>query len=66
MKDMLRVFLLASALAGIQPWANAATDPATQSIDALRQDGYSIKTITPIFGQLLITAFPPGFAALHR
>src|SRR6266498_2177126 len=30
-------------------------------IDSLRQQGYSIKTITPIFGQLVVFSLPKGF-----
>lgn len=35
--------------------------PMMNKVEALRQQGYSVKTITPIFGQLLMFSFPKGF-----
>jgi len=37
------------------------TAPKKNAIDTARQQGYSVKTITPIFGQLLMFSFPKGF-----
>jgi hypothetical protein len=61
MNEILRVFSMAVALLGIRLRAMAATDSMPQSVDALRQQGYTVKYAAPIFGQLLMTAFPPGF-----
>jgi hypothetical protein len=35
--------------------------PIKNEVEAARQRGYSVKTITPIFGQLLMFSFPKGF-----
>lgn len=35
--------------------------PKMNEVDVLRQQGYSVKTITPIFSQLLMFSFPKGF-----
>ena len=43
------------------PLAYADSDSSAQGIEAYRQKGYSVKTITPIFSQLLMTALPQGF-----
>ncbi|MFA6311310.1 MAG: hypothetical protein WCV99_00365 [Sterolibacterium sp.] len=32
-------------------------------VEVLRQQGYSVRTITPIFGQLVTFSFPKGFVA---
>ena len=32
-----------------------------KEVEALRQQGYSVKTITPVFGQLVSFSFPKGF-----
>jgi hypothetical protein len=42
---------------------SAKADPGTpqQGVETLRQQGYTVSTITPIFGQLLRTSFPKGF-----
>ncbi|KYC29593.1 hypothetical protein ACY05_02450 [Sterolibacterium denitrificans] len=32
-----------------------------KEVNALRQQGYSVRTITPIFGQLVTFSFPKGF-----
>lgn len=61
MNKILPVFLIAVTLSGIQPWANAASDSIPQSVDGLRQQGYNVNWVSPIFGQLLVTAFPSGF-----
>ncbi|MCX7180827.1 MAG: hypothetical protein NTX56_19355 [Proteobacteria bacterium] len=44
--------------------SNALADntvPKKNGIEAARQQGYPVKTITPIFGQLLMFSFPKGF-----
>lgn len=35
--------------------------PSLREVAALRQQGYSVRTITPIFGQLVTFSFPKGF-----
>jgi len=35
--------------------------PTKNELEVARQQGYSVKTITPIFGQLLMFSFPKGF-----
>lgn len=36
--------------------------PPMKEVEALRQQGYSVRTITPIFSQLVTFSFPKGFA----
>lgn len=44
------------------PLAIASDNPPKKNkIETLRQQGYSVKTITPIFSQLLTFSFPKGF-----
>jgi hypothetical protein len=66
MNKILGVFSIAAALVGTQAWAMAAADPTPQSVDDLRQHGYTVHTITPIYGQLLVTGVPPGFATVFE
>lgn len=35
--------------------------PPLKGVEALRQQGYSVRTITPIFSQLVAFSFPKGF-----
>jgi hypothetical protein len=35
--------------------------PPLKEVEALRQQGYSVRTITPIFSQLVTFSFPKGF-----
>src|SRR5450756_647144 len=56
-RGIVSAFALASVL--ISHTAVAAGD--ADSIERLRQQGYSVKTVTPIFGQLLMTGLPQGF-----
>lgn len=44
------------------------TNSSTQknNIDALREQGYSVKTISPIFGQLVTFSFPKGFTTIFE
>jgi hypothetical protein len=60
--------LIAAALLGIQSLAAAAADPQSQSqsADTLRLQGYSVKSISPIFGQLLMMAMPAGFTPVFE
>ncbi|MBA5637887.1 hypothetical protein H3H37_12565 [Duganella sp. LX20W] len=66
MNELRRVLWMAVALFVMQLEAYAASDATPQSVEALRQQGYTVKNIAPIFGQLLMTAFPPGFTTVFE
>ncbi|WP_136525407.1 hypothetical protein [Geomonas ferrireducens] len=60
------LLLLLSVLATCQ---FAAADDHVQKkneIEALRDQGYSVKTISPIFGQLVMFSFPKGFTTVFE
>lgn len=66
MKSLIQLMLLTAVISTICPRAKADTDSQPQTVDTLRQQGYTVKSITPIFGQLLVTAFPPGFVPAYE
>lgn len=57
---MYRWILLAAAIAIAAPPAARADDTAN-SVDALIAQGHPVKSITPIFSQLLMLSIPKGF-----
>lgn len=60
----LVVGLQASAAAS--DWATAAAESMQQSVDPSRQREHTVTWGAPIFGQLLISAFPPGFTPVFE
>lgn len=59
---MLRRLLALVALLVICPFASAdGSAPKNNGIEALMEQGHSVKTIMPIFGQLVMFSFPKGF-----
>lgn len=55
----LRLLSSIALLAMLCPFANADdSEPKKNEIEVLRQQGYSVKTITPIFGQHLDVLVP--------
>jgi hypothetical protein len=59
---MLRlVALLAGFASGIAVPANAQ-----DKVDALRDQGYSVRMISPIFGQLVMLSLPKGFTTVFE
>lgn len=60
---MFRKSLSSIVLFGVLSSFAAADDNVSRKndIEALRQQGYPVRTITPIFGQLLMFSFPKGF-----
>jgi len=57
-----RSFLLLALLAmSSSPALAQSKAPAKNEVEAARQQGYSVKTITRIFDQLLMFSFPKGF-----
>jgi hypothetical protein len=68
MRRMLGKAIIAISLIALQPLVHAANDPTSdpvdglrQKVDGLRQKGYSVTWGAPIFGQVLMSAFPSGF-----
>lgn len=41
----------------------AASAGAAETIDTLRQQGYTVRSVTPVFSQLVMMSFPAGFQA---
>jgi len=59
---MHRKLLTATILSTLCSLALAEDNaPPMKEVEALRQQGYSVRTITPIFSQLLTFSFPKGF-----
>lgn len=59
MRRTLSMFALGSLLSSSV--AAQTTAPLQNPVEALRQQGYSVRTVTPIFGQLITLSFPTGF-----
>ena len=59
---MIRKILALTVLSSLFSLAPAADNaPKANEVDTLRQQGYSVKKITPIFSQLVMFPFPKGF-----
>lgn len=56
----------AALLLSIVSLAQADSDSKTSSIESYRQQGYSVKSIAPIFSQLLMTSSPQGFKTVFE
>ncbi|MCX7176879.1 MAG: hypothetical protein NT159_23765 [Proteobacteria bacterium] len=64
---MLRKLLLPTLFAILCPIAYAVDGaPQKDGIEALREQGYSIRTISPIFSQLVAFSFPKGFTTVFE
>ena len=64
---MIRRLFLLFAFLIICPLANANDrPPKNNEIEALREKGYSVKAISPIFGQLVSFSFPKDFATVFE
>jgi hypothetical protein len=64
---MFRRLLSLVALFAMCPFASADDSaPKKNEIEALREQGYSVKTISPIFGQLVSFSFPKGFTTVFE
>lgn len=64
---MLRRLLSLVALFAMCSFASADDSaPKKNEIEALREQGYSVKTISPIFGQLVVFSFPNGFTTVFE
>ncbi len=64
---MFRRLLSLVALFAMCPFASAdASAPRKNEIEALREQGYSVKTISPIFGQLVSFSLPKGFTTVFE
>jgi hypothetical protein len=63
---MLRLALLSIALASCVSSAAMAQNKPKDDIDALREQGYSVTMISPIFSQLVMLSFPKGFETVFE
>lgn len=64
---MLRRVLPLVAFLAICPFASADdSTPKRNDIEALRAQGYAVKTISPIFGQLVMFSLPKGFTTVFE
>lgn len=60
--DVLKSSLLALMLVSIAPFSFGADNAAvSDEVEALRDKGYTIQTVTPIFSQLVMYSMPRGF-----
>ncbi len=57
---------LCLALASWVSSSAMAEDKAKDDIDALREQGYSVRVISPIFGQLVAFSLPKGFKTVFE
>ena len=55
------IFVGVAVLLILIPLAHADTDRPMQVVKSNKQQGHSVKSITPIFSQLLVVSFPQGF-----
>lgn len=65
---MLAICLAGLWLVQITP-ANAADNDSNglqQVVESYRKQGYTVKSVTPIFGQLLMMGFPQGFKSVFE
>lgn len=60
------IFVGIAVLSILIPFAYADTDHPMQVVKSYRQQGYSVKSITPIFSQLLVISFPQGFKTVFE
>ena len=59
---MIRNLLALTVLSTFCSYATAEDNSSKMNeVGALREQGYSVRTITPIFGQLVTFSFPKGF-----
>lgn len=64
---MFRRLLSLVVLLAMCPFASADDSAQKKNgIEALREQGYSVKTIAPIFGQLVMFSFPKGFTTVFE
>ncbi|MBJ6801449.1 hypothetical protein [Geomonas propionica] len=64
---MVKILLLLLSLLATCPFA-AADDhaPNKNEVEGLREQGYSLKTISPIFSQLVMFSFPKSFTPVYE
>lgn len=61
---MLKILGSALITLGLCASVNAQDEPKT--LDELRAQGYSVKSITPIYSQLLLARYPQGFQTAYE
>ena len=63
----MRMFnILGSALITLGLCASVNAQDKPKTLDELRAQGYSVKSITPIYSQLLLTGYPQGFQTAYE
>ena len=63
---MDRVTLISAILASLVFSSATAEEKTKGSIDKLRDQGYSVQAISPIFSQLVMLSFPKGFKTVSE
>ncbi|MBU5613519.1 hypothetical protein [Geomonas azotofigens] len=64
---MLKILLIMLVLLSTSPFAGANDKlPKMDEVETLREQGYSVKSISPIFGQLVMLSFPKGFTPVFE
>jgi hypothetical protein len=64
---MIRKFAILTVVSMLYSPVSAENNaPALTDVDALRQQGYSVSTIIPIFGQLMMFSLPKAFAPVFE
>lgn len=58
--------ILGSALITLGMCASVNAQDKPKTLDELRAQGYSVKSITPIYSQLLLTGYPQGFQTAYE
>ncbi len=62
----MRFALVFGLVAALALPAGVLAEESNRSIDKLREQGYSVSSITPIFGQLLRMSYPKGFVGVFE
>jgi len=60
------LFVGVALLSILAPMAYADSNTAVNVVESYRQQGYSVKSIAPIFSQLLVTSLPKGFKTVFE
>ena len=68
MPDYISLFVIPPFVASVSCFSFfAMTEGKAQvDIDTLREQGYSVKMISPIFSQLVMLSFPKGFKTVFE
>ena len=63
---MFKSLLVGMIVSTLSPLAQAASVSQSKAVDSYRQQGFSVKSVTPIFSQLLVADLPRGFKTVFE